>query len=146
MAKLLLILFVGLILESTGIVFLKKGVTEVGNLQRTSLAGITGVARAALVNSQILLGVFFEALFFICLIILMSKNEVSFLWPMTALSFVFGTLAAIWFLHEHVSSIRWMGVLFILIGVALISYSQHLKEKSPLSAEATLPENQVGSQ
>ena len=139
MAKLLLILLAGLMLESTGIVFLKRGVMQVGTIQRTSLAEITRVAKTAVANSQVLLGVFFEAMFFLCLVILMSKSEISFLWPLTALSFVFATLAAIWFLHEHVSSLRWMGVLLIMIGAALISYSEQSKEKTPRISSASPP-------
>lgn len=127
MAKLLLILLIGLVFESTGIVLLKKGMTEVGNVDRVSPAQILRVVKAGIVNPRILFGVFFEALFFVCLLILMAKSEISFLWPLTALSFVFATLAAMWFLHEQVSSIRWAGVVFIMIGAALISYSEHAK-------------------
>ena len=72
---------------------------------------------------------FFEALFFGCLLILMAKSDISFLWPMTGLSFVFATFAAIWFLNERVSAVRWIGVALIVIGAAFISYSQHAKEK-----------------
>jgi drug/metabolite transporter (DMT)-like permease len=75
------------------------------------------------------LGVFFEALFFVCLLLLMSKSDISFLWPLTGLSFVFATFAAIWFLDERVSAIRWIGVVLIMLGAALISYSQQVKEK-----------------
>ncbi len=59
----------------------------------------------------------------------MAKSDVSFLWPLTALSFVFATLAAIMFLHERVSSLRWAGVILIMLGAALISYSEHSKPK-----------------
>jgi drug/metabolite transporter (DMT)-like permease len=45
------------------------------------------------------------------------------------LSFVFATFAAMWFLGERVSSIRWAGVILIMIGAAFISYSEHAKEK-----------------
>ena len=59
---------------------------------------------------------FFEALFFAFLLILMAKSDISFLWPLTGLSFVFATLAAIWFLREQVSGIRWAGVVLIMLG------------------------------
>jgi drug/metabolite transporter (DMT)-like permease len=127
MAKLLLILLIGLVFESTGVVLLKQGMTEVGSVARMSPAEVLRVVKAGVVNPRVLLGVFFEALFFVCLLILMAKSEISFLWPLTALSFVFATLAAMWFLHEQVSSIRWAGVIFIMIGAALISYSEHAK-------------------
>jgi drug/metabolite transporter (DMT)-like permease len=46
------------------------------------------------------------------------------------------------FLHERVSVIRWAGVLLIMLGAALISYSQHAKEKAPLTAVLTSPRPQ----
>jgi drug/metabolite transporter (DMT)-like permease len=129
MAKLLLILVIGLVFESTGVVLLKKGMTQIGSVQKVSAAEIARLVKAGLSNSRILLGVLFEALFFLCLIILMGKSDISFLWPLTGLSFVFATLAAMLFLDEKVSSMRWLGVVFIMLGAALISYSEHSQKK-----------------
>ncbi len=129
MIKLLLILLVGLTFESTGVVLLKKGMTHIGDMNGITVGEILRVCKAGATNPQILLGVFFEALFFLCLLILMSKSDISFLWPLTGLSFVFATFAAIWFLGESVSVVRWIGVVLIVAGAAFISYSQHAKEK-----------------
>jgi drug/metabolite transporter (DMT)-like permease len=135
MAKLLLLLLIGLVFESTGVVLLKKGMASIGDVKVVSVAEVARVITAGVTNTQILLGIFFEALFFGCLLILMARSDISFLWPLTALSFVFATVAAIWFLHEHVSPVRWAGVVFIMIGAALISYSEHSKPK-PLDFQA----------
>ena len=129
MFKLLLILLIGLVFESTGVVLLKKGMTHIGEMNGVTAGEILRVTKAGVTNPQILMGVFFEALFFVCLLILMSRSDISFLWPLTGLSFVFATFAAIWFLGERVSALRWAGVVLIVIGAALISYSQQLKEK-----------------
>jgi drug/metabolite transporter (DMT)-like permease len=141
MTKLLLILFVGLLFEATGVVLLKKGITQIGEIKRISVSEILRVVKAGAANLAILLGVFFEALFFLCLLVLMSRSDISFLWPLTALSFVITTLAALFFLDEKVSAVRWAGVVFIMIGAALISYSQHSKEHStlPTQSSAVLP-------
>jgi uncharacterized membrane protein len=128
MAKLLLILLIGLVFESTGVVLLKKGMTQVGEVKGINRQEIVRVMKAGLTNPQIFLGVFFEALFFACLLVLMSRSDISFLWPLTGLSFVFATLAAMLFLHEEVSSVRWAGVVLIMIGAVLISYSEKKKE------------------
>src|SRR5512138_1409590 len=109
MLKLLLILLVGLVFESTGVVLLKKGMTQIGDVNSVSVGEILRVLKTGVTNPQILLGVFFEALFFACLLLLMSKSDISFLWPLTVLSFVFATFAAILFLHERVSGPRWAG-------------------------------------
>ncbi|MGA2029183.1 MAG: DMT family transporter [Verrucomicrobiota bacterium] len=142
MIKLLLILIVGLVFESTGVILLKKGITHVGDLNGYTVAEIFRVVKAGATNPQILLGVFFEALFFLCLLILMSKSDISFLWPLTALSFVFATFAAMWFLGESVSIVRWFGVILIVIGAAFISYSEHAKEKTapPTSSQTPVTE------
>lgn len=134
MTKLLLILLIGLVFESTGVVLLKKGMTRIGEVKAISAGEIVRVVKAGVTNSQILMGVFFEALFFACLLILMAKSDISFLWPLTGLSFVFATFAAMLFLNEQVSLVRWSGVVFIMIGAAFISYSEHAKPKPPLTA------------
>ena len=109
MTKLLLILIIGLVFESVGVVLLKKGMNGIGEIRQVSAAEIVRVVKAGAANAQIWLGMLFEALFFFCLLLLMSKSDISFLWPLTALSFVFATLAAIIFLHEQVSILRWVG-------------------------------------
>jgi len=129
MAKLFLILLIGLVFESTGVVLLKKGMTQVGEMKAISPGEIARVVKTGATNPQILLGVLFEALFFVCLLVLMARSDISFLWPLTGLSFVFATLAAILFLHERVSSVRWAGVVLIMVGAALITYSEHAKVK-----------------
>jgi drug/metabolite transporter (DMT)-like permease len=136
MAKLLSILIIGLIFESAGVVSLKIGITQIGDMKGVSVAEIVKVVKAGVTNVNVLLGVFCEAVFFASLLILMSKSDISFLWPLTGLSFVFATFAAMWFLNERVSPVRWAGVVCIMIGAALISYSEHAKEKPPLPPAA----------
>ena len=139
MAKLLLILIVGLTFESAGVVCLKKGITQLGRMNPVGVAEWARVVKGGATNANLLLGVFCEAMFFASLLILLAKSDVSFLWPLTGLSFVPATFAAMWFLHERVSSVRWAGVVCIMIGVALISYSEHIKAKSPPPAAAREP-------
>ncbi|HET7625397.1 MAG TPA: DMT family transporter [Verrucomicrobiae bacterium] len=134
MTKLLLILLIGLCFEAAGVTFLKKGLTQVGEIQKVSVSEIIRVVKSGVTNPMVLAGVFFEALFFGCLIYLLSQGDVSFVWPLTALSFVMTTFAALIFLNEKVSGMRWTGVVFIVIGAAFISYSERAKEKkSPVA-------------
>src|SRR6266704_2524085 len=131
MAKLLLILLIGLVFEAAGVVLLKKGINQIGEAQKIVPAEAVRIIKAGATNPTVLLGVFFEALFFAFLLVLMSKSDITFLWPLTALSFVMTTFAALIFLGEKVSLVRWAGVVFIMIGAALISYSEHSKPKLP---------------
>jgi len=137
MAKLLVILLVALVLEATGVVLLSKGLHQIGNVERVSSAEIMRIARQGLTNSNFLLGVFFEALFFAGLLYLMSRSDVSFIWPLTSLGFVLTTLAARFILHEQVSAMRWCGVLLIVFGAAVVSWTEHQKSALPPSAPSS---------
>lgn len=137
MLKLLIILLIGLAFESTGVVLLKKGITHIGAMNSVNVAEVLRMVKAGAVSPQILLGIFFEALFFLCLVVLMGKSDISFLWPLTGLSFVFATIAAIIFLGESVSPVRWIGVALIVIGAGFISYSEHQKDAAPPPATQT---------
>jgi uncharacterized membrane protein len=144
MVKLLSILLVGLVCESAGVVLLKKGITQIGDMHSVTFGEVLRVVRSGLTSQTIWLGIFFEALFFVGLLFLMSKSDISFLWPLTGLSFVCSTFAAMWFLGEYVSPTRWLGVAFIVLGAGFISYSEHAKEKpvlSPAALNQTPPAN-----
>lgn len=124
MAKTLTILIVALIFEAVGVVLLSKGLKQIGGPDSLALGDIGRLLLRGITNGPILLGVFFEAIFFAGLLMLMSESDVTFVWPLTSLSFVVTTLAAKFFLHEQVSGMRWAGVCLIMLGAALITWSE----------------------
>ena len=130
MLKFLIILLIGLTFESIGVVMLKKGMEKIGDVKKISVSEVARIVKAGATNGSILLGVFFEALFFAILLILMSRSDISLLWPLTGLSFVFATIAAIIFLGEKVSPMRWAGVALIVLGAILIGYSEKANERA----------------
>ena len=140
MAKLLLILLIGLLFEAAGVVLLKKGIGQIGEMGKVSATEVARMIKAGATNPSIVSGVFFEALFFACLLYLMSKTDVSFVWPMTALSCVFTAVAAKMLLHETISPARWIGVLLIVAGAFLISWSEAAKKPSASSADSAAPQ------
>jgi drug/metabolite transporter (DMT)-like permease len=145
MPKLITILLIGLILEAIGVVFLSKGLKQIGEVAHITVSEVTRLIVRGATNPNILLGVAFEAAFFGTLLYLMSRGDVSFVWPLTSLGFLLTTLAAKFVLHEHVSMVRWSGVFLIVCGAALITYSEKLEQKrippasSPSSANAPAP-------
>lgn len=54
-------------------------------------------------------------------IYLLSKVEFSILYPMISLSYVFGALAAKYIFNENIPTTRWFGIVFIIIGVLIIT-------------------------
>ncbi len=141
MAKFLIILLIGLVFESTGVVLLKKGMKQIGDMKKVNKEEIARVVKAGATSPSILLGVFFEALFFATLLILMSKSDISLLWPLTGLSFVFATFAAMFFLGEKVTPLRWVGVLLVVAGAIVISYSEKLNENAKAAGTSAPVQN-----
>jgi drug/metabolite transporter (DMT)-like permease len=140
MAKVLIVLLFALMFEAVGVVLLSRGLKQIGELESINLVGIVDLLRRGLTNPSILAGVAFEAVFFVMLLYLLSQRDVSLIWPLTSLGFVITAFAARWILHEHVSWVRWGGVILIVFGASLVSYSEVLKPKSitdrPLSPPA----------
>jgi drug/metabolite transporter (DMT)-like permease len=66
------------------------------------------------------IGVGMMAVAFFALLAALSIFNVSFVVPVTALSYVAGAFGGAAFLGEQVSSQRWLGVLLVAIGVTLV--------------------------
>jgi drug/metabolite transporter (DMT)-like permease len=145
--KILVVLFIALFFEALGVVILKQGIDQItarekarqGGEIKVSVGAVLRLVGSGFTNSRVLLGVFFEALFFAGLLILMGHKDISFIWPLTSLSMVATTVAAIVLLHERVSGLRWGGVLLIVLGSALITVSEQRKEaEKNAAASATV--------
>ena len=66
------------------------------------------------------IGVALIAVAFFALLGALSIENVSFVVPVTALSYVAGTLGGKFFLGERVTGKRWAGVLLVCVGVTLV--------------------------
>ena len=136
MTKLLIVLLIGLLFEAVGVVYLNQGLKQVGEIQKINATEVLRVFKTSVTNHKMVLGVLFEAIFFGTLLYLMSKGTVSFIWPLTSLGFVLTTIAAKFILHEEVSLLRWSGVLLIMIGAGVITYTEKVLEQKPHSPDA----------
>ena len=129
MTKILVILIFALCVEAVGVVFLSKGLKQIGEVQSVTAREIGRIIAKGAANSSVLLGVALEAAFFGALLYLLSQRDVSLIWPLTALGFLITALAAKLILKEEVSAVRWAGIFLIVIGASLVSYSEKAKEK-----------------
>jgi uncharacterized membrane protein len=127
MAKIIIVLVVAAIIESIGVALLSWGLKDIQGVRQVTVGEIVRVAKSGVTNTKIIAGVALEAVFFGALLYMMSKRDVSFVWPLTSLGFIFTTLAAQFILREPVSATRWVGVLLIAFGAGLTGYSEAVK-------------------
>ena len=124
-------MLIALVFEAIGVVFLSAGLKQIGEPKTINAAEIASLIIRGATNKNILLGVFFEAIFFGFLLYMLSQKDVSIVWPLTALGFVITSLAARIFLKEEISTVRWAGICLIVLGAALVTWSAKQKEKAP---------------
>ena len=139
MTKILIILIIGLVCEAIGVVFLSKGLKQIGEVKQVTAAEIWRAVKAGATNGNILLGVALEAAFFVTLLVLLSRSDVSFIWPLTAMGFVLTTLTAKYLLHEEIPPMRWLGVLLIMLGAGLITFTEKAKEPKATGPAPSAP-------
>jgi len=87
-------------------------------------AGLIRLILRALQNGWMWLGLLLMAVGFFSLLEMFSLENVSFVVPVTALSYGFGALGGKVFLREQVTRKRWAGVLLVCLGVGLVLIGQ----------------------
>ena len=136
MTRLVLFLLCALVLEAIGVVLLSKGLKQIGELHSYTAVEIGRLIGRGVANPWILLGTALETAFFVMLLILLKRNDVSLIWPLTSLGFVLTALAAKFINHETVSPLRWAGVVLIVMGAGLVAWSEKAKERAARQVEA----------
>jgi len=94
-----------------------KQVGEVHDFRPTAILKVIG---RALRVKWMWLGVGMMTVAFFSLLAVLSIEKVSFVVPVTALSYVAGALGGRFFLGERISLSRWTGILLVCIGVTLV--------------------------
>jgi drug/metabolite transporter (DMT)-like permease len=116
------LILVDVALNVTGQLSLKYGMSKFGNFT-LSLATLPPVFMKAATNLHVLLGLLCYGLGFMVWLIVLSKAEVSYAYPMISLGYVFTAILARMLLGEAVSATRMAGILITCLGVFIIARS-----------------------
>lgn len=73
------------------------------------------------------IGVSIYLINFILWMKILSKADLSLALPLASISYILIPLASIFFLHESVHALRWLGLFFIIFGIFVISKSKTAK-------------------
>ena len=137
--KTFLFLALMVLFNSAGDTLLSRGMKEVGEIRFGAPALMSHELLRILGTGSIWLGIASLLSFFVCYLLLLSWADFSFVMPATASVFVVVPLLGAFLLHEHVSVTRWVGVVIICVGVALVSRTPATTTGAGSSASAELP-------
>jgi drug/metabolite transporter (DMT)-like permease len=131
--KTLFMVSVMVVCANVGDLMLKRGMARIGEVQPS----LTGLARAfplTVSNGSIWIGIIFLSGFMLSYMTVLSWADYSYVMPAGAFGYAVLTLLAVVFLHEAVSPRRWLGVIFICVGVLLVGQTK------PRTTTATVSE------
>ena len=120
--KTAVIIAIIVVADSAGDVLLTKGMRQVGEVSSFAPGELWHVVCRALRSHHFLASLLFMAVHFVGFLALLSWADLSFVFPATALVYVVTTLAAKFILRETVSLSRWVGTVFVCLGVGLVSF------------------------
>jgi len=122
-----ILFFVSLLIGLTGQLFLKKGMTRIGEVTLFSkgLKNLLTTVWQMFTNKFVLTGVLFFSCSSLLWMVILYRLELSFIYPMVSLNYVLTALSSKIFFKEKISKTRWLSITVIIIGVALVSLSSH---------------------
>jgi len=103
-----------------GEAFLSYGMKRNGQINLSEPSQWGHLVLTVIRNPHIFLGVVFLSLFFFLYLAALSWDDLSFVMPLTAMSYIFAALLAKFMLGEEISWFRWAGTVVITLGILFI--------------------------
>jgi drug/metabolite transporter (DMT)-like permease len=123
--KTYVLLFLLVLLGSVGNTILSKGMKDAGDLDISHLSSLVDGTVRILTSGTIWAGIAMMVGFMVCHMLVLSWADYSFVMPFSAIAYALVPLLAYLFLHEQVSTARWIGIVLIVLGVVLINRTPH---------------------
>jgi uncharacterized membrane protein len=121
--KTLFMVLLMVVCANTGDLMLKRGMSRIGEVQ-PSLAGLLRAFPLTVASGSIWIGIIFLTGFMVSYMTVLSWADYSYVMPAGAFGYAVLTLMAVLLLHESVSPRRWLGVIFICVGVLLVGQTK----------------------
>ncbi len=118
------ILFFFIVVAGTaGELCVSRAMKSIGEVHDFSPRSILSFVVRSLRLPWMWLGIALMSLGFFSLLAILSFQEVSFVVPVTALSYAAGAFGAKAFLGERITANRWMGIAVVCLGVTIVWWS-----------------------
>ncbi len=119
-----LFLFMIVVAGTGGELCVSRAMKVVGEVHDFRPAALVRFVFRAICVGWMWIGIAMMTLAFFSLLAMLSIENVSFVVPLTALSYAAGALGAMLFLRERISPQRWLGVFIVCVGVTLVWLSR----------------------
>ena len=126
---------------ATGDSMLSHGMKQIGSISIHRLGSVV----LAILNPWVAIGIVLLLGFFASYMTALSWADLTYVLPATSLGYVLLALVARFVLHEHVSPLRWMGIVLISSGVGFVAGGREITTKAEASSYGGLKDNASSS-
>jgi multidrug transporter EmrE-like cation transporter len=114
------LILLGVLLNVFAQLLLKAGMTQIGHFEFT-LANAVPIGVKVIANLPIISGLLLYVVSVGVWLLVLSRTQVSFAYPMLSIGYVVNAIAAYYFFGEPLTSIRMLGIFIIITGVYLVA-------------------------
>lgn len=117
---LFVLILIGVLLNASAQLLLKAGMSQIGHFD-FSLANVLPISLKVMANPPIITGLFAYVMSVVVWLLVLSRVQVSFAYPMLSIGYIVNAIAAYYLFGESLSLIRMTGIFIIITGVYLVS-------------------------
>jgi len=112
------------LIGTVGQLLLKYVMTDIGPIGMQSSRSPMSIVLRLLSNPLFVAAVALYCIGFVVWLIVLSKLDLSFAYPLLALSYCLVPALSQYYFGEHVSPVRWLGIGIICLGVGVVGVSK----------------------
>lgn len=117
-----ILIFIPIIIAAAGQIILKLGMNKIGMVDFAK-TGLFNFFLKTFTTPLVLFGLVLYAFSAILWLVVLSREKLSFVYPMVAFSYVVTVALSVVILKEEVPWLRWLGLGVICLGIILIAKS-----------------------
>jgi drug/metabolite transporter (DMT)-like permease len=116
----IVLMFLIVVVGTIGEMFVTRAMKQIGEVKDFKPFALLRTVGHAFTLGWMWSGIIMMALAYFALLGMLARANVSFVIPVTSMSYIVGAIGGRWFLGEHVTGRRWAGVLLVGLGVVMI--------------------------
>ena len=117
------LLVVSVVFAIAGQITLRAAMREVGRIGAREVSAAGETVRRAATEPRLWIGLILFGISALFWLVVLSRVPLSVAYPFVGVSYILIVLFARLFLHEHVPTLRWIGVLIVAVGIAIVGLS-----------------------
>lgn len=114
------LILLGVLLNAAAQLMLKAGMSQIGHFE-FSLANAMPIGLKVMANPPILTGLLMYVMSVGVWLLVLSRVQVSYAYPMLSIGYIVNALAANYLFGEPLTSMRMLGIFIIIAGVYLVA-------------------------